>query len=191
MVRVPTESGKSGKQKWSWKSHGTWKIGQKSWNFVISHGILPILPPNLTKCVCLLSPLGNRAESRKSAFSNVFRKMSRMQNWEERWSWKIKKWSWKSHGKIICQVCGNPDGAFHHSISIGTTPLYTWLLRTSFQLSGRLSYLNNSGHECLSLSLFLCTHSLIFSHSYSPLIPVWHFSRCILIHPVMAVTQVV
>ena len=22
---------------------------------------------------------------------------------------KIKKWSWKSHGKIFCQVCGNPD----------------------------------------------------------------------------------
>ena len=21
----------------------------------------------------------------------------------------IKEWSWKSHGKIFCQVCGNPD----------------------------------------------------------------------------------
>ena len=21
----------------------------------------------------------------------------------------MKKWSWKSHGKIFCQVCGNPD----------------------------------------------------------------------------------
>ena len=33
--------------------------------------------------------------------------MSRMQNREERWSWKIKKWSWKSHGKICCKICGN------------------------------------------------------------------------------------
>ena len=30
----------------SWKSHRTWKICQKSWNFVVSHGILPILPQN-------------------------------------------------------------------------------------------------------------------------------------------------
>ena len=29
-------------------------------------------------------------------------------NQEERWSLKIEKWSWKSHGKIFCQVCGNP-----------------------------------------------------------------------------------
>ena len=28
---------------------------------------------------------------------------------EEIWSWKITKWSWKSHGKIFCEVCGNPD----------------------------------------------------------------------------------
>ena len=26
--------------------------------------------------------------------------------------WKIKKWSWKSHGKIFCQVCGNPVNYF-------------------------------------------------------------------------------
>ena len=30
------------------------KIGQRSWDFVISHGILPILPPNLTKFVFVL-----------------------------------------------------------------------------------------------------------------------------------------
>ena len=22
---------------------------------------------------------------------------------------EIKKWSWESHGKIFCQVCGNPE----------------------------------------------------------------------------------
>ena len=22
---------------------------------------------------------------------------------------EIEKWSWKSHGQIFCQVCGNPD----------------------------------------------------------------------------------
>ena len=32
-----------------------------------------------------------------------------MQNREERWSWKIEKWSWNSHVKIFCQVCGNSD----------------------------------------------------------------------------------
>ena len=31
-------------------------------------------------------------QSKKSAFSDVFRKMSRMQNREERSSWKMKKW---------------------------------------------------------------------------------------------------
>ena len=34
-----------------------------------SHGILSILPPNCTKCVCFLPPLNNRHLCRKSAFS--------------------------------------------------------------------------------------------------------------------------
>ena len=25
------------------------------------------------------------------------------------WSWKIEKWSCKSHGKIVFKVCGNPE----------------------------------------------------------------------------------
>ena len=24
-----------------------------------------------------------------------------------KWSWKIKNWSWKSHGKTFCQVCND------------------------------------------------------------------------------------
>ena len=31
--RVPAESGKPGKWKWSWKSHGTWNFVIQSWNF--------------------------------------------------------------------------------------------------------------------------------------------------------------
>ena len=27
--------------------------------------------------------------------------MSQIQNQEEMWSWKIKKWSWKGHGKVM------------------------------------------------------------------------------------------
>ena len=45
--------------KWSWKSHGAWTIGQKSWNFAISHGMLPILPLNGTKFVFIWSSLRN------------------------------------------------------------------------------------------------------------------------------------
>ena len=64
-----------------------------SWNCVVCYGILPILPPNsffATRC-------------RKSAFSDGFHKMPQLQNQEEGWSWKIKKWSWKCRGKIFCQ----------------------------------------------------------------------------------------
>ena len=32
-------------------------VMEKSWNFVISHGILPILPLNCTKCVRFMPPL--------------------------------------------------------------------------------------------------------------------------------------
>ena len=38
--------------------HGTCKIGQKSWNFVISHGILQVFPLICTKLV-FLPPLRN------------------------------------------------------------------------------------------------------------------------------------
>ena len=50
--RVTTETGKPGKLKWLWKRTGTLKIGKKkSWNFGVSHGILPILPISSTQCV--------------------------------------------------------------------------------------------------------------------------------------------
>ena len=85
----------------------TWKIGQKSWNFVISHQILPILPPELYRISFFCGHhLEIKQRSRKSAFSEVFRKTPGMQKREGRWSWKINKWSWKSHEKIFC---GNPD----------------------------------------------------------------------------------
>ena len=58
-TRVPTETGKPGKRKWSWKSHRTWKIGEKKWNFVISHGILVILPSDVVKFVFSLLTLRN------------------------------------------------------------------------------------------------------------------------------------
>ena len=45
--RVPTETEKPGNENY----HGTCKVGQKSWIFVNSHEILPILPPNCMKLV--------------------------------------------------------------------------------------------------------------------------------------------
>ena len=56
----------------SWKSHGTWKIDQTSWNFVIRHGILPFLPPNCTKFVCFCHRYEIKHGYRKSAFYDVF-----------------------------------------------------------------------------------------------------------------------
>ena len=41
--------------------------------------------------------------------SHLKAKTSWMHNREERWSWKMMKWSWKSRGKIYCQVCRNPE----------------------------------------------------------------------------------
>ena len=35
---------------------------------------------------------------------------AKCENQKEGWSLKNEKWSWKSHGKIFCQVCGNPEG---------------------------------------------------------------------------------
>ena len=74
---------------------------QKSWNFVISHGILPILPPNCTKFVFFVTTLKFSSDLESLNFFPAMQK-------EERWSWKIKKWSWKSHGKLFCQVYGDP-----------------------------------------------------------------------------------
>ena len=95
-------------------SHGNWKMkmekswninknGQKSRNFIISHGILPILSENYTNFIYVLPPLRHFP----TFFFWRFLITPWMQNREEKWSWKIKKWSWKSHGKIFCQVCGN------------------------------------------------------------------------------------
>ena len=72
------------------------KIGQKSWNFVISHRILPILPPSYTKFLFVLITAKILSSNLESALSDVFNKMLGMQNQEERWSRKIKKWSWKN-----------------------------------------------------------------------------------------------
>ena len=89
-VRIDTLCQKPGTHI-DWNTWKTWKnenghgkvmaperIGKKSWNFAISHGIIPILPPNYTKFVCFYHHQ------------------------------EIEKWSWKSHGKIFCLVCGNP-----------------------------------------------------------------------------------
>ena len=51
------------------------KLAKKSWNFVISHGILPILPPNCAKFVCILPALRIKNPCRKSVFSDVFSKI--------------------------------------------------------------------------------------------------------------------
>ena len=50
------------------------------------------------------------ASFRKSVFSYLKeKKCHECKTLAERRSWKIEKWSWKSHGKIIRKVCGNPE----------------------------------------------------------------------------------
>ena len=73
------------------------KIGQKSWNFVISHRILPILPPNYTKFVFVLVTAKKLSSNLESLHFPMFLTKC--------WECKIRKWSWK----IFCQVCGNPE----------------------------------------------------------------------------------
>ena len=74
--RVPTVTGKPGnpgKWKWSLKSHGTWKIGKKSWKLVISHRMLPILLLNLTQFAPFFADIKNSSISLKSLnFSTFF-----------------------------------------------------------------------------------------------------------------------
>ena len=65
-----------------------------------SYGILPILSPNCAKFVFFFCHQEIKL-GLESAFSDDLQKTSQMQNREERLSWKIKKWSWKSHGKIL------------------------------------------------------------------------------------------
>ena len=96
-------------------SHGDWKtwkmkiVMEKSWNMNNWPKVMEFCHQswNCTKLyhICY-QHLGIKHRCRKS-FS-VFHKTSQMQNREGRWSWKIKKWPWKSHGKIFCQVYGNP-----------------------------------------------------------------------------------
>ena len=74
---------------------------QKSCNFVISHGIFPILPPNCTKLYFFGLHLEIEQRSRKSTFSGVFIKTPQIKNRGEKGSWKIKKWSWQSYGKVM------------------------------------------------------------------------------------------
>ena len=76
------------------------KNGQKSCNVVISHGNLP----KCTKCVCSLVTTGTGT----ARLCIDVKRLHFLQNRKERWSWKHDKWLWKSHGKILCQVCGNP-----------------------------------------------------------------------------------
>ena len=65
-------------------------------------------PRNYTNFVFCWVTMRKLSSDLESAFATFCGKMSQMQNQEERW--KTKKWSWKSHGKIFCQVCGNPVG---------------------------------------------------------------------------------
>ena len=59
---------------------------------MISHGSLPLLPPNFTNFFFFLVTNKKLSSNlKKSAFSDVFCKMSQMQNREERMSWKIKE----------------------------------------------------------------------------------------------------
>ena len=74
----------------------------QSWSFVVSHGILPNLPPNCTKFVEI------KRRSRQSAFSNILMGLQKVANAKSGREMVVenkKKWSWKSHGKLFSQVC--------------------------------------------------------------------------------------
>ena len=70
--------------------------------FVISHGILPILPLICTKFEHFLPPLEIKHQSRKSAFSDVFCKMSQIQNRKKETVMEQLRYDWseKNHAKV-------------------------------------------------------------------------------------------
>ena len=100
-VRVPTETGKPGKLKCSWKSHGTYKIDQKSWNF--TNFVLKLYD----SCMFFATTKKLIIHEESLHFLTFSAKRRKCEIWQQRWSWKIEKWSWKSHGKIsLWEPCG-------------------------------------------------------------------------------------
>ena len=57
--------------------------------------------PTFTKFVFFVTTKTLTSNLESLHFPTFSRKMVQMQNWEERWSWKIKKWSWESNGAIM------------------------------------------------------------------------------------------
>ena len=72
----------------------------------MEHEKMAIFAPKLCQICVFLVTTKKLGSDLESPHFPVFRKTLRMQNWKGRctWSWKIKKWLWKSHGKILCQV---------------------------------------------------------------------------------------
>ena len=94
----------------SWRSHGALDIGKKImelcdhlWNFIN-------FAPELYQMCMFFASTKNLSINVDSLHFLTFSAICpRMQNREERQSWKTEKWSWKSHGKICCLVCRNPE----------------------------------------------------------------------------------
>ena len=105
------------------KSNG---ICDQSWNFTNFAPELHQICILLVTAKKLISNLGS------PHFPTFLRKMS--QNWEKRWSWQIKKWSWKLHGKIFCQVYGNPAGGLKGAIHV--SEIFRILAVLSISLQG-------------------------------------------------------
>ena len=75
-------------------SHRDWKTWPKVMEFCYQSWKFTNFSPKCTKFVCLFAitkTLSINAESSQFHFLQT------------------PKWSWKSHGKIFCQVCRNPD----------------------------------------------------------------------------------
>ena len=89
------------------KSHGTRKIGQTSWNFVISHRILQILPSSpriVPNCFGVTTKiLSSDLESLHFPMFSAKRRKCKIVKRDD-----LGK-SRNGHGQIFCQVCGNPD----------------------------------------------------------------------------------
>ena len=87
----------------------SWKIDQKSWNCIFTHGILPILPQNCIIFVCIFSTTKNLSIDVKSQhFLKFSRKHRKCKIAKRDGHGKLSN----GHGKVMetfCQVCGSPE----------------------------------------------------------------------------------
>ena len=90
------------------KSHG---IFYQSWNFT------NFVPQFHQICIFVVTAKKLSSNLERLHFL-TFSAKCRECKIRKRWLWKIKKWSWKSHGKIFCKSCGNPGACIEIRMTI-------------------------------------------------------------------------